>query len=105
MFGLSEELEHVMINNAGHDIKNGTRRFSAGNYYDEFLGGFDVLMIEVDDAERKKHATWADWFYDRQTFPLLQCVWPNTQGIWPWQEAADDEFKSMQPLLAGSSRF
>ena len=105
MFGLSEELGHVMINNAGHDIKNGTRRFSAGNYYDEFLGGFDVLMIEVDDAERKKHATWADWFYDRQTFPLLQCVWPNTQGIWPWQEAADDEFKSMQPLLAGSSRF
>ncbi len=94
-----------MINNAGHDIKNGTRRFSAGNYYDEFLGGFDVLMIEVTDAEREKHATWTSWFYNRQTFPLLQCVWPDTTGVWPWEDAASDEFRGKQPLLSDNFRF
>ena len=105
IFGLSEELEHVMINNAGYDIKTGVRRFSAENYYDDFLEGFDVLMIEVDDIQRKEYATWTDWYYDRQPFPLLQCVYPNTKGVWPWEEAANAEFPEIQPLLSSKFSF
>ena len=88
-----------------YDIENRIRRFSANNYYDNFIEGFDVLMIEVDDAKRTEYATWTDWFYDRRPFPLLKCVYPNTKGVWPWQEEADSEFREVQPLLSSNFSF
>lgn len=57
VFGQSDELEHLMINIGGDDVKNGTRKFEAGKYYDGFLGGFDVFMIEAGHTARKEHTT------------------------------------------------
>jgi len=31
---------------------------------------------------------------------VLQLVYPNTSGVWPWDEAADDWFRSWQPILS-----
>lgn len=98
IIGLDGRLAHSMINGYRDDIKNG-KNFFAGKFYSDFLEGFDVFLIEANDVARKDYAVWADWYHERTKFPLLQCVWPTTSGIWPWQPEASEQFKSNQPIL------
>ena len=96
--GLGSKLAHTMINGYRDDIKNG-REFIPGAFYSGFLDGFDVLLIEANESARKDFAIWADWYHERMHFPLYQCIWPTTSGVWPWQTNADADFKSTQPIL------
>lgn len=98
-FGLSKPLEKSIINSYGGDIESGARNILPGAYYDGFLDGFDVTFIEANETARQTYACWADWYYQRLPFPLLQCVYPTTSGIWPWEDRASDDFKAAQPLF------
>lgn len=57
-------------------------------------------MTSAQEPVKKEYMTWADWYYKREDFPILQCVWPTTNGIWPWDKDADEEFLKIQPLLS-----
>lgn len=102
IFGLSGELEHSIINNIGEDVKSGKITFKANSYYDDFLEGFKVFMTSAQEPVKKEYMAWADWYYNREDFPILQCVWPTTNGIWPWNKDADEEFLKIQPLLSNN---
>lgn len=102
IIGLSSNLSARLINIYGNNILNQGAFFEAGKFYSGFLEGFDVYMTEPDDRARKEFAIWADWYYQRQPFPILQCIWPSTNGVWPWEEAASVELKEMQPLLGSA---
>ncbi|MEM9495294.1 MAG: DUF4262 domain-containing protein [Pseudomonadota bacterium] len=96
--GLNGKLSHSMINHYRDEIRNG-RKFVAGTFDSGFLEGFDVLFIEANQTARKEFATWADWYHERTEFPLYQCIWPTTSGIWPWQAEASENFTRTQPIL------
>jgi hypothetical protein len=38
-------------------------------------------------------------FYSGASFPLLQCVWPDKNGRFPWAKEAAAGFVAAQPLL------
>ena len=99
VFGLSSELRHSMINGYAEDIKTNRREFSPSAFYDDFLEGFDVFLTEGSTELKKQYACWSDWYYERKPYPLLQCIWPSTNGLWPWDAEASYDFKAMQPLF------
>jgi hypothetical protein len=99
IIGLGSKLCAAMINHYGHEIQENGKRFNAGEFYSGFLEGFDIYMMEPDERARREYAIWADWYYERQPFPILQCVWPATTGPWPWDERASAYLKETQPLL------
>jgi len=99
IIGLPGKLCASIINHYGREIENNGARFEAGNFYAGFLEGFDVYMMEADGRAKSEFAIWADWYYERQPFPILQCIWPTTSGLWPWDPAAYDGFLDDQPLL------
>lgn len=99
VFGLSNEVEKWVINEYGDEIRSGKRQFCANSFYDGFLEGFDVCMIEANENVRKEYACWADWYYERKSFPIFQCVYPTTSGKWPWDAEASESFKENQPLF------
>ena len=37
--------------------------------------------------------------HEGNSFPVLQLVFPDKSGIWPWDENASEEFKRYQPVL------
>lgn len=98
VIGLPSKLCASMINHYGDEIEKGAT-FEAGKFYSGFLKGFDIYMMETDKRAKSDFALWADWFYERKPFPILQCVWPTTSGIWPWDEGAYAGFSDNQPLL------
>jgi hypothetical protein len=99
IIGLGSKLCASIINQYGREIAESGKSFETGKFYAGFLEGFDIYMMEPDERARKEYAIWADWYYERQPFPILQCVWPSTTGAWPWDGTASAYMKETQPLL------
>ena len=97
--GLKQKLAHFMVNEYHLRVRAG-ERFQHGLRYAGFLEGFEV------EARNVNHFFYDDYFgqclrfYEDRSFDVIQLIYPNKQGIWPWQAEADDWFKSWQPILA-----
>ena len=42
----------------------------------------------------------ACWAYEGEEFPVVQLVWPDKQGRWPWEDGVRAGFRDAQPVLA-----
>lgn len=98
IFGLKSNLSHSMVNIYRDQVQNGVT-FEHGQYYEGFIEGFSILMINANEAAHKDYATWSQWYYQSQNYPMYQVIWPSTQGIWPWEKDASDFLKDNQPIL------
>src|SRR5205085_7317303 len=103
VIGLKRELAHSVVNEYNTRVRAGDR-FSAGNLYSGFLGGFDVLAEEVPIAEYDEYFGQCLKYYAGPSFRVLQLVYPTTSGVWPWSEQAPEQFRSRQPVLARAGR-
>lgn len=100
VFGLPREVAHFVVNEYASRAKAGDAP-DAGDLCDDFLEGHPVTFIAVDTADRdRKYTTWTSWFYDREPFPVLQLVYPDSRsGAFPWQPGYREEWRNLQPLL------
>ncbi|KQZ12821.1 hypothetical protein ASD44_01125 [Mesorhizobium sp. Root554] len=100
VFSLPRQVAHFVINDYAERAKAG-QTLEAGGFYDEFLEGHPVTFVAADAPDRdREYTTWASWFYDRQSFPVLQMVYPDTRsGAFPWQPGYREEWRELQPLL------
>ncbi|MDP9350230.1 MAG: DUF4262 domain-containing protein [Chloroflexota bacterium] len=98
IFGLATDVMHVIINNIGEDIRGGAH-FEASREYPDILEGYNVVFRAVMPEQYPEHLGWGMWFYNYHPFPVVQLVWPDRQGRFPWQEGTSAEYQSLQPLL------
>ena len=96
--GLKQPIAHFVVNEYNSRVRAG-EVFRAGQKYSGFLEGFEVLAILVERKHYPEYFGFDLWLYKGPSFEVLQLVYPNTSGIWPWQEEADEWFRSWQPLL------
>lgn len=99
VIGLAAELMHSVINIIGNDAKSGKAN-PIGAPYSGLLEGFDCVLLPVPEEAYREYVGFARWYYEGNDFPLVQCVWPTTQGIFPWEENAPSGFISWQPVLS-----
>lgn len=99
VIGLVPELAHDVVNEYNRRVKEG-HLLVAGQRYGGFIGGFDVVAEKVDPSNYDEYLGYNLWLYQGPNFEVLQLVYPNTSGVWPWDEAAGDWFRACQPLLA-----
>lgn len=98
IIGLRQQLCHILLNNIREDIKNGTR-FQTGSFYPGVLDDFQCVMLEVPARHFKEYAGYALWYYVNAKFPLLQCLYPTVQGIFPWEKEWPEDIQNLQPVL------
>ena len=100
VFSLAPEVAHSVISEYATRAKAGNAP-TAGALEDDFLEGHPVTFIGVDAPDRdSRYTTWASWFYDREPFPVLQLVYPDSKsGAFPWQPGYREEWHNLQPLL------
>jgi len=96
--GLKQELAHIIINNIAEDIKNGIK-YDSFSWSDNILEHHKCLFIPVDKLNYKEYVGYDRWYYKGDDFPLLQCIYPTTKGIYPWEDTWPDSIKKLQPLL------
>jgi hypothetical protein len=98
IIGLRQELAHIIINNIAEDIKNGSV-FEPFSRSPDILDNYSCLFIPVDKSNYREYVGHDLWFYNGENFPLLQCIYPTTKGVYPWEEAWPENIKNLQPIL------
>jgi hypothetical protein len=96
--GLVSEAAHQLINDVGDAIKAG-KRFELGEEYDGLVPGYKVAFVEVHPSNIGAYLGYACWFNREPDFPAYQCVWPDREGRFPWDDGFDEQFRLKQPLL------
>lgn len=100
IFGLEQDSMHTIINNIGHEVKQ-KRTFVEDEIYDDLLGDYDCTFKTVGKDWYSSYLGYAKWFYKSIPFPVLQCVWPDQEGQFPWSNPKAP-INRIQPLLYGS---
>jgi len=98
IIGLKQQLSHIIINNIAEDIKNGIA-YEPFSWSEDILDNYKCLFIPVDKSNYREYVGYDRWYYNGDDFSLLQCIYPTTKGIYPWEETWPDNIKQLQPLL------
>jgi hypothetical protein len=98
IIGLKQELAHVLLNNMAFEIKNG-KNYTAGEFHEDVLDDFLCYFGEVSKTKYKEYVGWTIWFYEGYDFPLIQCVYPTIEGIFPWEKSLPDDAKFFMKML------
>jgi Domain of unknown function (DUF4262) len=76
----------------GHGYKEGQR-------YDNLLMGYQCEFRMVNPTRYDGLLNYAIWYYKSSPFPVLQLVWPDQAGLFPWDEGFDERFRKQQLRL------
>lgn len=100
VFGLaSADTMAQIINGIGDAVRSGTR-FEDWHESDEILEGYSCMFRKVPIEAYPEYLGYAMWFYRPDQFPVLQCVWPDKEGRYPWEAECDPIVRQRQPVLA-----
>jgi hypothetical protein len=100
VIGLKQPLAHFIVNEYNRRVRTG-EKLEAGMMVSDFVGGFDCQLRAVHPSHYREYFGQNIWLYKNRNFRVLQLVYPTTDGIWSWEEAASEYFRKRQPLLDG----
>lgn len=98
MLGLPLDTMHAILNVAGDLIKAG-RRFRVGEETDALLDRHKCTFRYVPPRRYDDFLGGARWYYKGASFPVLQVIWPDRRGRYPWSDTASEAFRTSQPVL------
>jgi hypothetical protein len=97
ILGLAPPVAQPLVNALGEAIRSG-RRFEAGGRC-EGVASVPLALVAVDERHYRDYLGYARWFYGGGAFPVLQCVWPDKKGAFPWEVGFDGRFFRAQRIL------
>jgi hypothetical protein len=50
----------------------------------DLLEGYSCYFVEVPKRQYREYVGFGRWFYQGNSFPLYQLVWPSKTGFFPW---------------------
>ncbi len=96
--GMDKDTAHFLINEYLYRIRDG-ETFEADKTYDEFLEDALITFKVMDKGYYESVCPHALWFYDNDDFTMLHLIWPDIDGVWPWQKKASKEYRWLMPRL------
>jgi hypothetical protein len=99
ILGLSHELTQILLHNIASRIMRKGLSFRHGTSHTDVIDGYQCFFQRIAQAEYGEYFAAAEWFYDHTDFEAVQIIWPDVEGIYPWQPGASDDFKRVQPVL------
>lgn len=96
MSGLPLDLMHRVLNAVAARIGDGHRFDRPGQLVEGALGRVAVVLEELTDVGLRETVTWSGWFH-RARPSAHQLVWPDVDGVWPWQDGAPAILDLRQP--------
>ena len=103
IFGLPGATAQKLIDVLADDVKEG-ESFEPGCRYSHVLKGYDVMFVRVAPETYQKHFGRALDYYGSVSFPVVQMVWPDRNGLYPWESGCDPEIRKLQPVLSRPNR-
>lgn len=98
IFSLPQKLSHDILWDIYRDIREG-KIPKPGARISGIFGNHQAVFLPVSRDFYADHLGWSRWFYRGDDFPCLQLVWPDPEGMFPWESHFDPEFAGDQPDL------
>ena len=103
IIGLSDvNLGPAVIKDIGRLIRKGVK-FADGTESDQIIKRHPCAFREVLKEFYPLYFGFANWYYRGWNYPVLQCVYPDHEGRFPWQPGASPELRAQQPVLSSLS--
>ncbi|GGL14342.1 DUF4262 domain-containing protein [Deinococcus radiotolerans] len=99
MIGQPPDVMERTLSAAGQAIHAQQRRFSDGEVTPDVLDGHLCQFVAAPEQAYRDYLEYALWLYGNEAFPVLQCVWADPQGRFPWHPDAPKTLRAQQPLL------
>ncbi len=96
--GVRHQLGHAMVNAYNRQICKGVQ-FKRGVLHTGFLEGFSIYVEPTKRRLLSEYTLGCERYYQGTDYSVVQLIYPSTAGLWPWQAAASEWFKSNQPML------
>lgn len=97
--GLQPSLTRILLDNLQFSITTEGRSFADGATATDVIDGYLCFFKTIPVANYGDYFAGNEWFYDGNDFPAVQMLWPNTSGVYPWDDAADEYLRWVQPIL------
>lgn len=99
--GIGSEAGMVTINNVFYLLKEKGKRFQDGDISHDVLEGLPVAFRTVTDEHKEDKINFTASIYDmpNKDIEVLQLVWPDPNGKFPWDEGFDNNWKDKQEQL------
>jgi hypothetical protein len=98
IIGRSRATAHYILETIAAGLGD-NRRLDLTATTDLLLPGAACHFVEVAERYYPDYVGFARWYYRRRHFSLVQIVWPNNDGRYPWNADAARSFKEWQPVL------
>lgn len=72
---------------------------SLGKATDQVFANRTAFAFPIAKKFYANYLGWCCWFYGGDDFPCLQIVWPDSEGVFPWEAKFDPELAGNQPDL------
>ncbi|MGX4657846.1 DUF4262 domain-containing protein [Micromonospora sp. SCSIO 07396] len=96
--GLSPEIAHSLLNELAHRVHDRAERFTHGQRIHNLITSYDAIIIDGPPTDDLLPGM-AIARYGRARVRLQQMVWPDQQGLFPWETGYDLDPEA-QPLIA-----
>jgi hypothetical protein len=98
MFGMKREIAHDVLWDLFRDAKLGAP-LPIGEPTDKAFANLSAYAFPVSKRFYSDYLGWSRWFYGGDEFPCLQIVWPDREGVFPWEPGFDPAFAADQTDL------
>lgn len=98
MFSMKREIAHDVFWDLFRDAQAG-RGLKQGVRTDQVFANLPAYVFPVAEKYYREYLGWNRWLYAGDNFPCLQIVWPDRDGVFPWQDGFDPTFAHDQPDL------
>jgi hypothetical protein len=99
VFSLKLEIAHNVLWDIYREARDG-RSLPIGQAIGDIFGNHMAYLFPVAKEHYAEHVGWSRWFYGDDDFPCVQLVWPDRNGVFPWQADFDESFRDDQPDLS-----
>jgi hypothetical protein len=100
VFSLPKQVSHDILWDIYRDLADG-KSFASRTKIPGIFGNHDAVLMPVAKSKYGEHLGWSQWFYRGDDFPCLQLIWPDREGLFPWEAYFDQSFVDDQPDLSG----
>ncbi|WP_263409735.1 DUF4262 domain-containing protein [Terriglobus tenax] len=98
--GFPMDLAQFVINELGRRYEDGFIPQQNTRYQDFLGGGMDVVFRLMSPTFIERMMLSSMWFYDEEiAFPAYQCICPDLNNVFPWEDGFDESWRKRQALL------
>jgi len=98
VIGLKPDVAHSLLNECASRLQQGIR-WQGGERADGLLSNVQCEFRAIEKRWIRHTMGYAVWFYRGDEFDVLQCVYPDLENRFPWDESFDEMWRKRQPLL------